>query len=137
MQTPIVVGDLLFACADNGGTGLRLLRAPGPNARVDHVTVADNGNGIFNPFVGNLLVDAGRFDGHRLRVELLTVPGQWAYAHRRFMLLGSPDAVKNYLQLRLAHKPHEVFAALFLVVVLVRDANRRVFRLTGGNEHAI
>lgn len=40
-----------------------------------------------------LEVDAGRFDGHRLRVELLTVPGQWAYAHRRFMLLGSPDAV--------------------------------------------
>lgn len=27
---------------------------------------------------------------------------------------GSPDAVKNYLQLHLAHRPHEVFAALFL-----------------------
>ena len=40
-----------------------------------------------------LEVDAGHFDGHRLRVELLTVPGQWAYAHRRFMLLGSSDAV--------------------------------------------
>jgi DNA repair protein RadC len=27
---------------------------------------------------------------------------------------GSPDAVKHYLQLHLAHKPHEVFAVLFL-----------------------
>ena len=29
-------------------------------------------------------------------------------------VFGSPDAVKNYLQLHLAHRPHEVFAALFL-----------------------
>lgn len=29
-------------------------------------------------------------------------------------VFGSPDAVKNYLQLHLARKPHEVFAALFL-----------------------
>src|SRR3954468_4961493 len=27
---------------------------------------------------------------------------------------GSPEAVKHYLQLHLAHKPHEVFAVLFL-----------------------
>lgn len=29
-------------------------------------------------------------------------------------VFGSPEAVKNYLQLHLAHRPHEVFAALFL-----------------------
>jgi DNA repair protein RadC len=29
-------------------------------------------------------------------------------------VFGSPEAVKNYLQLHLARKPHEVFAALFL-----------------------
>ena len=29
-------------------------------------------------------------------------------------VFGSPQAVKNYLQIHLAHKPHEVFAALFL-----------------------
>jgi DNA repair protein RadC len=29
-------------------------------------------------------------------------------------VFGSPDAVKNYLQLHLARRPHEVFAALFL-----------------------
>ena len=29
-------------------------------------------------------------------------------------VFGSPDAVKNYLQLQLARRPHEVFAALFL-----------------------
>ena len=33
---------------------------------------------------------------------------------------GSPDAVKHYLQLHLAHKPHEVFA------VLVLDAQNRL-----------
>ena len=29
-------------------------------------------------------------------------------------VFGSPDAVKQYLQLHLAHRPHEVFAVLFL-----------------------
>lgn len=29
-------------------------------------------------------------------------------------VFGSPDAVKNYLQLHLAHRQHEVFAVLFL-----------------------
>jgi DNA repair protein RadC len=29
-------------------------------------------------------------------------------------VFGSPHAVKNYLQIQLAHRPHEVFAALFL-----------------------
>jgi DNA repair protein RadC len=29
-------------------------------------------------------------------------------------VFGSPDAVKHYLQLHLAHRPHEVFAVLFL-----------------------
>ncbi|HYE39092.1 MAG TPA: UPF0758 domain-containing protein, partial [Ramlibacter sp.] len=29
-------------------------------------------------------------------------------------VFGSPDAVKNYLQLHLSRRPHEVFAALFL-----------------------
>jgi DNA repair protein RadC len=38
-------------------------------------------------------------------------------------VFGSPDAVKNYLQLHLARRPHEVFAALFL------DAQNRLIAL--------
>ena len=38
-------------------------------------------------------------------------------------VFGSPDAVKNYLQLHLAHRKHEVFAALFL------DAQNRLIAL--------
>jgi DNA repair protein RadC len=38
-------------------------------------------------------------------------------------VFGSPDAVKNYLQLHLARKPHEVFAALFL------DAQNRLIAM--------
>jgi DNA repair protein RadC len=38
-------------------------------------------------------------------------------------LFESPDAVKNYLQLQLAARPHEVFAALFL------DAQHRLIAL--------
>lgn len=38
-------------------------------------------------------------------------------------IFGSPDAVKHYLQLHLAHRPHEVFAVLFL------DAQNRLIVL--------
>jgi DNA repair protein RadC len=38
-------------------------------------------------------------------------------------VFGSPEAVKNYLQLHLARKPHEVFAALFL------DAQNRLIAM--------
>jgi DNA repair protein RadC len=38
-------------------------------------------------------------------------------------VFGSPDAVKNYLQLQLARRPHEVFAALFL------DAQNRLIAM--------
>jgi DNA repair protein RadC len=38
-------------------------------------------------------------------------------------VFGSPDAVKHYLQLHLAHKPHEVFAVLFL------DAQNRLIAM--------
>jgi DNA repair protein RadC len=38
-------------------------------------------------------------------------------------VFGSPDAVKNYLQLHLAHRPHEVFASLFL------DAQNRLIAM--------
>ncbi|MES2939641.1 MAG: DNA repair protein RadC [Pseudomonadota bacterium] len=38
-------------------------------------------------------------------------------------VFGSPEAVKNYLQLHLSHRPHEVFAALFL------DAQNRLIAM--------
>lgn len=38
-------------------------------------------------------------------------------------VFGSPDAVKHYLQLHLAHRPHEVFASLFL------DAQNRLIAM--------
>ena len=38
-------------------------------------------------------------------------------------VFGSPDAVKSYLQLHLAHRPHEVFASLFL------DAQNRLIAM--------
>ncbi|MBA2675754.1 DNA repair protein RadC [Ramlibacter sp.] len=42
---------------------------------------------------------------------------------RQREVFGSPEAVKNYLQLHLAHRPHEVFAALFL------DAQNRLIAM--------
>jgi DNA repair protein RadC len=42
---------------------------------------------------------------------------------RERAVFGSPDAVKHYLQLHLAHKPHEVFAVLFL------DAQNRLIEM--------
>lgn len=42
---------------------------------------------------------------------------------RQREVFGSPEAVKNYLQLHLARKPHEVFAALFL------DAQNRLIAM--------
>lgn len=38
-------------------------------------------------------------------------------------MFGSPDAVKNYLQLQLARRPHEVFA------VLLMDAQNRLIEM--------
>lgn len=40
-----------------------------------------------------LELDAGFIDERRLRVQVLTVPGQFAYAQRRWSLLRTPDAV--------------------------------------------
>jgi signal recognition particle receptor subunit beta len=40
-----------------------------------------------------LEVEAGTLDEHRVRCQLLTVPGQFSYVQRRFHLLGSPDAI--------------------------------------------
>lgn len=40
-----------------------------------------------------LEIEAGRLDDHPLRVHLMTVPGQWAYVHRRYTLLRSADAL--------------------------------------------
>lgn len=40
-----------------------------------------------------LELDAGRIDDYSLRVQLMTVPGQWVYVQRRWSLLRSPDAI--------------------------------------------
>jgi mutual gliding-motility protein MglA len=40
-----------------------------------------------------LELEAGQLDGHRLRVQLITVPGQFSYAQRRWRLLRDPDAI--------------------------------------------
>lgn len=45
-------------------------------------------------------------------------------------VFGSPDAVKNYLQLHLAHRKHEVFAALFLDAQNKLIAMEELFRGT-------
>lgn len=45
-------------------------------------------------------------------------------------VFSSPDAVKNYLQLHLAHKPHEVFAVLFLDAQNKLIAMEELFRGT-------
>jgi len=45
-------------------------------------------------------------------------------------VFGSPDAVKNYLQLQLARRPHEVFAALFLDAQNKLIAMEELFRGT-------
>jgi DNA repair protein RadC len=45
-------------------------------------------------------------------------------------VFGSPDAVKNYLQLHLARRPHEVFAALFLDAQNKLIAMEELFRGT-------
>jgi DNA repair protein RadC len=92
------------------------------------------GRGVFQ-MAGEVLA---RFDGlagllHANALELKTVKGLGGTAKRAELMavlelarravaeqlkarevFGSPEAVKNYLQLHLARKPHEVFAALFL-----------------------
>lgn len=40
-----------------------------------------------------LELEAGLLDDYRLRCQLLTVPGQFAYAQRRWQLLQTPDAI--------------------------------------------
>ncbi|MFO0626024.1 MAG: GTPase domain-containing protein [Polyangiales bacterium] len=40
-----------------------------------------------------LELDAGFLDEYRVRIQVITVPGQFAYAQRRWTLLRSPDAV--------------------------------------------
>ena len=45
-------------------------------------------------------------------------------------VFGSPEAVKNYLQLHLARRPHEVFAALFLDAQNKLIAMEELFRGT-------
>lgn len=45
-------------------------------------------------------------------------------------VFGSPEAVKNYLQLHLARRPHEVFAALFLDAQNKLVAMEELFRGT-------
>lgn len=40
-----------------------------------------------------LEVEAGVMGEHRVRCQLLTVPGQFSYVQRRWHLLGSPDAI--------------------------------------------
>jgi DNA repair protein RadC len=116
------------------------LLARGPSALSDTELLAlllrtgTAGRGVFQ-MAGEVLA---RFDGlagllHATGVELKTVKGLGGTAKRAELMavlelarravaeqlkarevFGSPDAVKNYLQLHLARKPHEVFAALFL-----------------------
>jgi DNA repair protein RadC len=78
----------------------------------------------FGGFAGLLHTDADDLKrvkglgGAAKRAELLAVielsRRAMAQQLREREAFGSPDAVKLYLQLHLAHKPHEVFAVLFL-----------------------
>ncbi|MDB5860582.1 MAG: hypothetical protein JWQ76_4271 [Ramlibacter sp.] len=116
------------------------LLARGPGALSDTELLAlllrtgTVGRGVFQ-MAGEVLA---RFDGlagllHAEGAQLKTIKGLGGTAKRAELMavlelarravaeqlkarevFGSPEAVKNYLQLHLARKPHEVFAALFL-----------------------
>ena len=125
------------------------LLARGPSALSDTELLAlllrtgTRGRGVFQ-MADEVL---GRFQGlagllHASGEELKTVHGLGGTAKRSELMavlelarravaeqlkarevFGSPDAVKNYLQLHLAHRPHEVFASLFL------DAQNRLIAM--------
>lgn len=125
------------------------LLARGPSALSDTELLAlllrtgTRGRGVFQ-MAGEVLA---RFDGlagllHAEGAQLKEVKGLGGTAKRAELLavlelarravaeqlkarevFGSPDAVKNYLQLHLARRPHEVFAALFL------DAQNRLIAM--------
>jgi len=125
------------------------LLARGPGALSDTELLAlllrtgTPGRGVFQ-MAGEVLA---RFDGlagllHAGANELRTINGLGGTAKRAELMavlelarravaeqlkarevFGSPDAVKNYLQLQLARRPHEIFAALFL------DAQNRLIAM--------
>ena len=61
-----------------------------------------------------LELEAGYFDDCALRLEVLTVPGQWAYAHRRWLLLQSTDAVIAVVDSTPSGIEHARYAMAFL-----------------------
>lgn len=79
--------------------------------------------------IAQLLAGDGRdgTGGHPLRPELGVVLELATRAISQQLqerdVFGSPDAVKNFLQLHLARQPHEVFAVLFL------DAQNRLISM--------
>ena len=98
------------------------------------LTMADDVLKHFDGSVAGLLhADAGKLKvikglgGTAKRAELLAVlelaRRAMAEGLKERDVFGSPEAVKNYLQLHLAQKKHEVFAALFL------DAQNRLIAL--------
>jgi signal recognition particle receptor subunit beta len=68
-----------------------------------------------------LEIEAGRLDDHPLRVHLMTVPGQWAYVHRRYTLLRSADALIGVVDSTPQGLVRAAYAINFLRRVLARS----------------
>ncbi|RYZ10756.1 MAG: JAB domain-containing protein [Comamonadaceae bacterium] len=132
------------------------LLARGPQALSDTELLAlllrtgTQGRGVFQ-MAGEVLA---HFDGlagllHATGDELKTIKGLGGTAKRAELIavlelarravaeqlkarevFGSPEAVKNYLQLHLGRRPHEVFAALFLDAQNKLIAMEELFRGT-------
>jgi signal recognition particle receptor subunit beta len=73
-------------------TNIRQLHALFTLARCGDIVVPEEHRGR-TLFFDWLELNVGQIDEHPLRCQILTVPGQFAYAQRRWQLLRNPDAI--------------------------------------------
>ena len=71
-----------------------------------------------------LELDAGWFEEHPLKVQLVTVPGQWVYVQRRWSLLQSPDAIIGVVDSTPEGVHRATYAMRFLRAALAQAAEQ-------------
>ncbi|MEZ4406985.1 MAG: ADP-ribosylation factor-like protein [Polyangiales bacterium] len=103
-------------------TNIRQIHALFTLARQGDVVVPEEHRGR-TLFFDWLELDAGYVDEHRLRMQVLTVPGQFVYAPRRWALLRDPDAVVEVCDSSPAGVERSRYAMRFLRALLARQGS--------------
>jgi mutual gliding-motility protein MglA len=107
----------------------------------DLFTLSRRGN-VFVPeehrgrtlFFDWLELEVGFVDEHRLRCQVLTVPGQFAYVQRRWQLLRSPDAIVAVCDSTPAGVVRSRYAMRFLTAMLESEGTTAVPLLVQANK---